>query len=227
VLVQEEDPERLDSAAADGVAAHRVIPERHPLPAFERPVEADEKVRIGLRPRGQQPSVSATGRIHRQIARQLPDRRLGMLGEGRIAQLPDPRGGVRYGGQLLGLEAEGRERAVAVRVLLSRLRPALGADGEVGEIEVAGLEPVAEGLSLRGLDRLDRHPESPQLVLVALEHPAPGIVRPAAGIGGDVADQLVERDVVVPAEEGGEEIDPALDLGGRSRQCHSSAYCIR
>jgi hypothetical protein len=94
---------------------------------------------------------------------------------------------------------------------------------------MTGLEPVAASLPFRGFDRLDRHAEPAELVLVALEHPAPGIVRLTAGIGGYVVDQLLERGGVVPSEQGGEEVDPALDLGHLelAREPFPSAYCIR
>jgi hypothetical protein len=46
-----------------------------------------------------------------------------------------------------------------------------------------------------------------------------GLVGLVAAVGRDLTDELLERHREVVAEEGGQEVDPALELGGLHRAC--------
>ena len=70
------------------------------------------------------------------------------------------------------------------------------------------------GSPCSSVDRLDRDPETPQLILVALELPAAGLgLLAAALVSGHAGDEVVERDRVAMGQEDREDVDPALDLG--------------
>ena len=114
VLVEEEEPERLDGAAASGVAPHRAVVEAHDLPRFERGAEHGEHPGVGGGARRGDVGAVRAGAVEREVHRELPERGVGVVGEERIAQLAHAGGGVDDGVQLVGLEHQGRERSVAV-----------------------------------------------------------------------------------------------------------------
>ena len=131
VLVEVEEPERLHLARAVGAAPHRAVAEGDPLPGPERAVEQHHQLGGGAGAGRDQAGVGLVppGGVHRQVARQLPHRRLGVLREERVAELAHPRRGGGHGGELVGLEGEGRERLVAVAVDLARPRGAARCGG--------------------------------------------------------------------------------------------------
>src|SRR6185437_16803199 len=120
--------------------------------------------------------------------------------------------------ELVGLERERLERAIAVSIdLRGMLDAARRDDAEVGEVEVPGAQEV-RGLFVASLAHGENgHALREQLLLVALEHALHGgrwaaIPHAAVGeVGGNVARELAKGDRSEVEEECGEEVDPALD----------------
>ena len=127
----------------------------------------------------------------------------------------DTGGGVDDGLQLLGLEAESRERAVAVLPDPPRLRDAaVEPEREIRQIELARRQPVELGLAL-----LVRRPSRwgfrsasarPCRARTSGGETRASHCRPGSGHAGD---EVVERDRVAMGQEDREDVDPALDLG--------------
>ena len=229
VLVEEEEAERLDRARAGHVGAHRAVDDGDALPVLERVAQRREHLQVGLGTRGRDVGVARPGRVERQVHGQLPHGRVGVLGEQRVAQIAHPRGRVAHRLELVGLEAQRGERRIAVLVETGRPgRPSLHHERQVREVEVPREELVPVGSTVTILDGLDQDAEPPQLVLVALEHAAEGLLLLAGLEAGDAGDEILEGDREAVGEEGGEDVDPALDLGGFHVSClASSAYCTR
>ena len=84
---------------------------------------------------------------------------------------------------------------------------------EIRQIERLPLESIADGLAVAVLDRLDRHTEAAQLILVALERSKDALAfRVRDVVAGNVLRELLERRVSLADEERREEVDPTLEL---------------
>jgi hypothetical protein len=218
VLAQEEESERLDLAARHGAGSHRQVLEADPLPPLERVAEAIEHAGVPRRRRlaGGEDDRGRIGahRVHREVAGQLAQRRLDVTRQDRITERDDPHRRVHDRRELGGVEGQQGQRPVPVAVHARRLgRLSVLKDREIREIEVFRGKAVARHLARLAGHGPDRNPELAELVLVALELPAQTVRVAGALVGRDVRRQLLEARREMPAKEGGEQIDPALDLG--------------
>jgi hypothetical protein len=76
-----------------------------------------------------------------------------------------------------------------------------------------------ETVRLRSDPRLEEHLELRQDRVLRGAAEGEGVVGLVDAVGRDLADELLERHREVVAEEGGEEVDPALELGGLHAAC--------
>ena len=227
MLVQEEEAERLHRALADGVAAHRVIAEGDPLPPV-RPHRRSSR------------SSSGAGRA---LARRQPRarRRRGVHGRSHASfRIADSACSARSGSPSSRTRAAASATAASssgskVRVgrtgsrSLSDLRGALvrpsARSGEVREIEVAGPELVARrspssGAGDRSRSGCRRRGARPcRARTCGGGSRGTGRRRRRRGRRGSAP----RRSPGSGGEEGGEEVDPALELGGLHARLHTLA----
>ncbi len=167
---EEHEAVRLRLARRRLARLHREVVERHDLLVQQRGAEFREHFRIHAL--GDNVLAAAWLRgVHREIERELSHGALGVGAEHGIAERSDAGGGAADRFELIGLECERRERAIARRADPRARGLSARYDLNEGEIEIVVTQAVGVFLIFAfALDRFDRNAEVAQLILVSLEH---------------------------------------------------------